>query len=199
MEQIRFYLRDVGQLLQEMPVAVIRNVVDCLLKAYDEDRRLILLGNGGSAATASHLVADFQKMVYLAGGKPFRAMACTDSMPLVTAWANDTEYAGVFAEQVRTWAETGDVVLAISGSGNSPNVLRAIEVAREKGATTVGLSGFAGGKLAGMVDLSIVVPCDNMQRIEDVHMILGHLFFWRMLQALEERGRGQRELSVEHT
>jgi D-sedoheptulose 7-phosphate isomerase len=190
MDQIQFYLSDVSQLLAELPVAAIRQVVDRLLIAYEEERRLILLGNGGSAATASHLVADFQKMIYLTGGKPFRAMACTDSMPLITAWANDTEYAGIFAEQVRTWAEPGDVVLAIIGSGNSPNVLRAVEVARERGATTIGLSGFSGGKLAAMVDLPIVVPCDNMQRIEDVHMILGHLFFWRMLQELKEGRRG---------
>jgi D-sedoheptulose 7-phosphate isomerase len=189
MEQIRFYLTDLSRLLGEMPVSTIQRVVDLLLEAYHHDRRLILLGNGGSAATASHLVADFQKMIYLAGAKPFRAMACTDSMPLVTAWANDTDYANVFAEQVRTWAEPGDLVLAISGSGNSPNVLKAVEVARECGATTIGLSGFAGGKLAGMVDLPIVVPCDNMQRIEDVHMVLGHLFFWRMMQAVKDAGQ----------
>lgn len=187
MEQIQFYLRDVSKLLAELPVETIRQVVDRVLEAYQNDRRLILLGNGGSAATASHLVADFQKMIYLAGGKPFRAMACTDSMPLVTAWGNDTDYANVFAEQVRTWAEPGDVVLAISGSGNSPNVLKAVDVARERGATTIGLSGFAGGALAGKVDLSIVVPSDNMQRIEDVHMILGHLFFWRMLGEVQGR------------
>jgi D-sedoheptulose 7-phosphate isomerase len=77
------------------------------------------------------------------------------------------------------------VVLAISGSGNSPNVLKAVEVARECGATTIGLSGFAGGKLAEMVDHAIVVPCDNMQRIEDIHMILGHLFFWRMMDVVK--------------
>jgi D-sedoheptulose 7-phosphate isomerase len=186
MDQIQFYLKDVSRLLAELPVETIRGVVDRLLQAYREDRRLILLGNGGSAATASHLVADFQKMIFLSGGKPFRAMACTDSMPLVTAWGNDTEYANVFAEQVRTWAESGDVVLAISGSGNSPNVLKAVEVAREQGATTIGLSGFAGGRLAELVDVPIVVPCDNMQRIEDVHMVVGHLFFWRMLQAVQQ-------------
>jgi D-sedoheptulose 7-phosphate isomerase len=187
MEQIQFYLNDVSRLLAGVPVETIRRVIDRLLEAYQNDRRLILLGNGGSAATASHLVADFQKMIYLEGGRPFRAMACTDSMPLVTAWGNDTDYVNVFAEQVRTWAEPGDVVLAISGSGNSPNVLRAVEVAREQGATTIGLSGYAGGKLAGKVDLSIVVPCDNMQRIEDVHMILGHIFFWRMLHEVKEK------------
>jgi len=185
MDQIQYYLSDLGQLLAGLPVADIRRVVDRLMQAYREERRLILLGNGGSAATASHLVADFQKMIYLSGGRPFRAMACTDSMPLVTAWANDTDYTGVFAEQVRTWAEPGDVVLAISGSGNSPNILRAVAVAREIGATTIGLSGFAGGKLAEMVDIAIVVPCDNMQRIEDTHMVLGHLFFWRMQQEVE--------------
>jgi D-sedoheptulose 7-phosphate isomerase len=188
MDQIQFYLNDLGQLLAGLPVTEIRRVVDRLLLAYQENQRLILLGNGGSAATASHLVADFQKMIYLTGGRPFRAMACTDSMPLVTAWANDTDYAGVFAEQVRTWAEPGDVVLAISGSGNSPNILRAVAVARELGTTTIGLSGFSGGQLAGMVDISIVVPSDNMQRIEDAHMVLGHLFFWRMRQAVEEAG-----------
>jgi D-sedoheptulose 7-phosphate isomerase len=186
MDQIQFYLGDVSRLLAELPVAKIREVVDRLLAAYRQEQRLILLGNGGSAATASHLVADFQKMIFLEGGKPFRAMACTDSMPLVTAWANDTEYANSFAEQVRTWAEPGDLVLAISGSGNSPNILRAVEVARERGATTIGLSGFDGGQLAAVVDLALVVPSDNMQRIEDIHMILGHLFFWRMLQALQE-------------
>jgi D-sedoheptulose 7-phosphate isomerase len=190
MDQIQFYLNDVSRLLAEVPVATVRGVVDRLLEAYRDGHSLVLLGNGGSAATASHLVADFQKMIYLEGGRPFRAMACTDSMPLVTAWGNDTDYANVFAEQVRTWAGPGDVVLAISGSGNSPNVLRAVEVAREQGATTIGLSGFAGGRLAGMVDISINVPCDNMQRIEDVHMILGHLFFWRMMQAVKE-GSGE--------
>lgn len=186
MDQIEFYLSDLGKLLSGLPVAAIRGVVDRLLQAYNENRTLILLGNGGSAATASHLVADFQKMIYLAGGKPFRAMACTDSMPLLTAWANDTDYPNVFAEQVRTWAGPGDVVLAISGSGNSPNVLKAVETAREQGATTIGLSGFSGGALARMVDVSIVVPCDNMQRIEDVHMVLGHLFFWRMLAEVKK-------------
>jgi D-sedoheptulose 7-phosphate isomerase len=186
MEQIQSYLNDVGRLLTELSVPAIRQVVDILLDAYRNDRRLILLGNGGSAATASHLVADFQKMIYLAGGRRFQAMACTDSIPLVTAWANDTDYANVFAEQVRTWAGPGDVVLAISGSGNSPNVLQAVAVAREQGAVTIGLSGFAGGKLADMVDHAIVVGSDNMQRIEDVHMVLGHLFFWRMLQAVKE-------------
>src|SRR3989442_11250353 len=140
MDQIQFYLSDVGRLLAELPVAAIRAVVDRLLLAYREDRRLILLGNGGSAATASHLVADFQKMIYLSGGRPFRAMACTDSMPLVTAWANDTDYSGVFAEQVRTWAEPGDVVMAISASGNSPNVLKAVQLARQQMSTTIGLS-----------------------------------------------------------
>jgi D-sedoheptulose 7-phosphate isomerase len=186
MDAIRAYLSEVSRLVEELPVDRINVWVDRLLQAYRDGKQLLLLGNGGSAATASHLVNDFQKCIYLTGGRPFRAMAVTDSVPLITAWANDTAYENVFAEQVRTWAGPGDVVIAISGSGNSPNVLSAVKVARECGASTLGLAGFQGGKLKALVDECLVVPCDNMQRIEDVHMVIGHLLFWRMMGRLEE-------------
>jgi D-sedoheptulose 7-phosphate isomerase len=187
MEAIRAYLDEVSALVAELPAERIGAVVDRLLTAYDAGKQLLLLGNGGSAATASHLMNDFQKCIYLAGGKPFRALALTDSVSLLTAWANDTAYDNVFAEQVRTWARPGDILIAISGSGNSPNVLQAVRVARECGAWTLGLAGFQGGKLKDLVDECLVVPCDNMQRIEDVHMVVGHLLFWRMMGRLEER------------
>lgn len=187
MDRIRAYLDDVNQLVSTLPVEWISATVDRLLQCYDDGKQLILLGNGGSAATASHLVNDFQKCIYLAGNRTFRALALTDSVPLITAWANDTAYENVFAEQVRTWAEPGDLVLAISGSGNSPNVLRAVQVARECGAFTIGLTGFRGGKLKELADDCLIVPCDNMQRIEDLHMVVGHLLFWRMMGRIEER------------
>jgi D-sedoheptulose 7-phosphate isomerase len=186
MDHVESYARELGELLTKLPFDSIRHVVDLLLEAYQEGRRLILMGNGGSAATASHLVADFQKMVFLLGGRPFRALSCADSMPLVTAWANDTAFANSFAEQVRTWAEPRDLVFAISTSGNSRNILRAVDVARECRATTIGLSGYAGGQLASKVDISLLVPCDNVQQIEDIHMILGHLLFSSMLAALQQ-------------
>src|SRR5262245_25291673 len=147
MDQIHTYLDDVSHLVADLPVEQLSRFVDRLMEAYDEGRQLFLLGNGGSAATASHLLADFQKCIYLAGGKPFRALAVTDSVPLITAWANDTHYDNVFAEQLRPWVEPGDLVIAISGSGNSPNVLRAVQVARELGAYVIGLTGYPGGSL----------------------------------------------------
>jgi D-sedoheptulose 7-phosphate isomerase len=187
MEQIRSYLDEVSQLVASLPAAQLDGVVTRLMEAYDEGRQLFLLGNGGSAATASHLLADFQKCIYLAGGKTFRALAVTDSIPLITAWANDTHYDNVFAEQLRPWVQPGDLVIAISGSGNSPNVLRAVQVARELGAWVLGLAGFDGGRLKEMVDECLVVPCNNMQRVEDCHMIIGHVLFWRMMGRIEER------------
>ena len=187
MDKIRAYLDEVSGLSASLPAQQLERLVDRLLDAYDEGRQLFLLGNGGSAATASHLLADFQKCIYMAGGKTFRALAVTDSIPLITAWANDTHYDNVFAEQLRPWVQPGDLVIAISGSGNSPNVLRAVQVAREMGAWVLGLAGFEGGRLKDLVDESIVVPCDNMQRIEDCHMVIGHLLFWRLMGRIEER------------
>ena len=187
LDQIEFYLQDVNRLVAGLPVAQLKGLVDRLLAAYDEGRQVFLLGNGGSASTCSHIVNDFQKCIYLAGGKTFRCTSVTDNVALITAWANDTAYDNVFAEQLRPWVNPGDLVFCVSGSGNSQNVLKAARLARELGAYTIGLCGYQGGKLAPMVDEALVIPCDNMQRIEDCHMIVLHLLFWRMLQEVEAR------------
>jgi D-sedoheptulose 7-phosphate isomerase len=189
MEQIEFYLQDVTRLISGLPIAQLKGLAARLLSAYDEGRQVFLLGNGGSAATCSHIVNDLQKCIYLAGGKTFRCMSLTDNIPLLTAWANDTSYDNVFAEQLRPWVQAGDLVFCVSGSGNSPNVLKAARLAREMGAYTIGLAGYQGGALASLVDEPLVVPCDNMQRIEDAHMVILHLLFWRMLQEVEGRGQ----------
>jgi D-sedoheptulose 7-phosphate isomerase len=191
MEQIEFYLRDVSKLIAELPVAQLKGLTERLLAAYDEGRQVFLLGNGGSASTCSHMVNDFQKCIYLAGNKTFRCLSLTDNVALITAWANDASYEHIFAEQLRPWVQPGDTVICVSGSGNSPNVLAAARLAKESGAYVVGLAGYAGGKLAPLCDESIVVPCDNMQRIEDCHMVILHLLFWRMLQEIESRPRSQ--------
>jgi len=174
---IREYLDLVAQALAELPEDSIQDVIDTLKAAHADGRQVILLGNGGSAATASHLACDLQKGVKEHTGKRFRASSVTDNVAVMTAWANDTSYENVFAEQLDSLLQPGDVVLAISGSGNSPNIIKAIEKANEMGAITIGWSGFAGGKLAQVAQKSIVVNSDNMQRIEDVHMVLGHLIF----------------------
>jgi D-sedoheptulose 7-phosphate isomerase len=187
MERIQFYLRDVGKLISELPVDQLKGLVTRLLKAYDEDRQVFFMGNGGSASTCSHIVNDFQKCIYLEGGKTFRVTSLTDNVALMTAWANDTAYENVFAEQLRPWVRPGDMVFCVSGSGNSENVLQAARLAREMGAYTVALAGFEGGALAPLADEAIIVPSDNMQRIEDAHMIVLHVLFWRMLQEVEAR------------
>jgi D-sedoheptulose 7-phosphate isomerase len=186
MSMIREYLDLVTQAIAELPEDRIQDVIDTLKAAHADGRQVFLLGNGGSASTASHIACDFQKGVKEHTGKKFRASAVTDNVAVMTAWANDTAYENIFAEQLDSLLERGDVVLAISGSGNSPNVLKAVEKANAMGAVTIGWSGFAGGKLAALAQKSIVVNSDNMQRIEDVHMVLGHLIFACLMKQCEK-------------
>ena len=171
------YLDVLKGLLDSLDRAVLEDVTELLFNTWKEDRRLILCGNGGSGSTSSHLVCDFQKNIYLDGGKPFEVVALTDSPALLLAWGNDTSFENVFAGQARTWVRKGDVLIAISGSGNSKNVLEAVKVANDVGATTIGFCGYDGGKLAAMVTIPIVAERRNMQQVEDVHMILGHILF----------------------
>jgi len=177
MSHLTDYLKLLQQAIADLPTDKVQDVVDTLKKAHAEGRQVFLLGNGGSASTASHIACDFQKGLKQCSGKRFRATAVTDNVAVMTAWANDTDYENIFAEQLDSLLEPNDVVIAISGSGNSPNVIKAVEKANRMGAVTIGWSGFDGGKLAKAVQKPIVVNSDNMQRIEDVHMILGHLVF----------------------
>lgn len=175
MSTIRQYLDLVAKAIAELPEDKVQDMVDTLKAAHAEGRQVFLLGNGGSAATASHVAEDLQKGVKEHTGKRFKVTALTDATPLICAWANDSGYECIFAEQLDTFLEPGDIVIAISGSGNSPNVINAVEKANAMGAVTIGWSGFEGGKLAQLAQKSIVVPSDSMQRIEDVHLVLGHI------------------------
>lgn len=177
MTYTRTYLQTVQSLLADVSETDVERVIDLLWDNYQNARRVVFCGNGGSAATASHLPADFQKNMFLDGGRPWECLSVVDSIPLLTAWGNDTDYANVFAGQARCWLRTQDLLVAISGSGNSPNVLAAVEAAHEIGAVTVGLSGFGGGKLAQLARHNIVIHSENMQMVEDVHMILGHVLY----------------------
>jgi len=173
----------------------VARVVETLWTAYEHDQQIFVLGNGGSAATASHIVTDLTKGALGHRGdapaRPVRAFSLTDNLPLLSAWANDVGYDSVFLGQLRPYVRAGDVVLGISASGNSENVLRAIRYAREVGATTIGLTGFGGGKLATLVDLGIVVDSNHYGIVEDVHMQIGHVicyfFRQRILERLETR------------
>jgi len=171
------YFLGVGAVLRRLPFALIDRVTDSLWHAYLEDRTVYVFGNGGSAALASHCACDLGKGTAINGNRRLRVLALTDNVPLMTAWANDACYDDIFAEQLAPLIDKGDIALAISGSGNSPNVLKALHVAREAGALTIGLTGFKGGKMKPLCDLCVVVPSDSMQVIEDLHVSVSHSVF----------------------
>ncbi|GAB6039232.1 hypothetical protein JCM15519_37910 [Fundidesulfovibrio butyratiphilus] len=153
----------------------IARIADMLLAAYRDDKQVFIMGNGGSAATASHFCSDLAKTVAVNGKRGFRAIPLTDNIPLMTAWGNDVGFEDIFSGQLRNLLNPGDVVIGISGGGQSPNVLKAMRLARERGARTVGFTGFTGGRLKDLVDECFIVPSGNYQFIEDVHMMLVHL------------------------
>ena len=173
---VRRYVEETRAALADPYLAEgIARIVPLLLRARADGRTIFFFGNGGSASTASHFVVDIGKATIRGEGARFRCVALTDNVESLTAWANDVDYAQVFAEQLKGLATAGDVAVGISGSGNSPNVLRAMEVARALGLATVGLTGMGGGKLQGLVDVPVVVPSRSMQHIEDVHLLICHL------------------------
>lgn len=153
-------------------------IADELMIAYHEGRNVFLFGNGGSASLASHFACDLGKgTAYCNGGRRFRVIALTDNLPLLTAWANDSTYEDVFSEQLKNFVEPDDVAFAVSGSGNSKNVLKALEIARDLGARTIGITGFEGGKMRSLCDVCVIVPSTDMQIIEDLHLAMAHALF----------------------
>jgi len=188
-EYIQKYLDEIGRVLQNLPQAEIARTIDILTQARTEGRQIFVMGNGGSAAMASHFVCDLGKGTVQEGKPRFKIMSLNDNVPLLTAYANDFGYETVFAEPLASLAEPGDVAIAISSSGNSPNVLRAMDVARERGLTTIGITAFQGGQLKGKVDLCVVVPADprhpdGMQHAEDGQWVVLHAIFVAVRQEM---------------
>jgi D-sedoheptulose 7-phosphate isomerase len=173
-EIVKNYISQVVAALGEVSVADIERVIGLLEEARLKGSRVFIFGNGGSAATASHFASDLAKSAICQGKPRIKAFALTDNIPLISAWANDTAYENIFAEQLENFIETGDIAIGISGSGNSQNVLDGITTAKAKGAITVGFSGFDGGRLKGLVDFAIVVPSHIMEQVEDIHLLLEH-------------------------
>jgi len=169
------YLAEVGGSLTRLPLDKIEQIVLRLEEARLKRQQVFICGNGGSAATASHFACDLAKGAAVPDKPAIKAFPLTDSMPLLSAWANDLSYQDAFARQLAPWVQRGDVVIGISGSGNSRNVLNALILAREAGATTIGLIGFDGGKLKYIADIPLVVASHCMEQIEDVHLLLCHL------------------------
>jgi len=185
-----------------LPAEDIQALIQAIESAYEEQRHVFVIGNGGSAATASHMACDLAKTVLGANRDPqikrFRVIALTDNMPLITAYGNDVGYETVFSEPLCNLANAGDLLIVITGSGNSPNIVEAVKTARDRGLRTVGMLGFAGGLAKPLVDHAIVVESDNYGYIEDAHMILVHLvtqYFKQFVAAAHgcgaEMGRSQ--------
>jgi D-sedoheptulose 7-phosphate isomerase len=184
MDGIYRYVQEIKDSLDRLPWEAIETAIAVLQEARLTDRQVFIMGNGGSAATASHFACDLGKGTVMPGLPRFRVIALTDNMPLFSALANDYGYDRVFAEQLASLVRPGDVVIAISGSGNSANVLQAVDFARQVGATTVGMTGFDGGKLKDAVDVSILVPNGCMEQVEDLHLLLEHLICTELRQAM---------------
>jgi D-sedoheptulose 7-phosphate isomerase len=171
----RRYVEELCKVARALPFEDLGRALAILEEAHDQRRRVFLIGNGGSAATASHMANDLLHGVRAPGGEGLRALALGDGLPLLTAVANDDGYEQVFAKPLRTLAERGDVLVAISGSGNSPNVLRAVATASELGLRTIGFLGRGGGAVFDMLEVAVVVPSDDYGPIEDLHLAFDHL------------------------
>ncbi len=169
------YCHGMKEALDTVPLDAFEELVRLLDQAYQEERQVFLMGNGGSGATASHIACDLNKGVSYGLQRRFRVICLNDNVPTTLAYANDVSYEDVFVEPLKNFLRPDDLVIGISGSGNSPNVLKAISYANCSGARTVGLAGFNGGKLAGMVRTPLVVRVNDMQKAEDVHLILLHV------------------------
>lgn len=158
-------------------VEKIGKLAQVLEESAENGNKIYIMGNGGSASTASHMANDLNKTAIRPGAKRFRAICLNDNVPLMLAWANDESFDVIFVEQLKNFLSEGDIVIGISGSGNSPNVIKAIEYANQSGNMTVGITGMInpnGGKLGSMAKLPIVVPDDLMYRLEDFHLMINH-------------------------
>ena len=177
MNQISDYFQRVADVLPRIPAEPVASIIGIMQEARVNGRRIFLFGNGGCSANASHIVTDLVKSVAHPDRPRFKVFCLSDNTPMLTAYANDVSYDEVFAGPLVALAEPGDVAFALSGSGNSPNVLRGLEVAAQMGLTRIGLTGGNGGKLKDLCDVCVIVPSPSMQIIEDAHLIVLHAMF----------------------
>ena len=177
MSSINSYVQRVSATLLKIPQEPIEQIVATLQQARASGQRIFMFGNGGCAANASHIVTDLVKSALHPDQPRFKVFCLSDNTPMLTAYANDVSYDVIFAGPLAALAEPGDVAFALSGSGNSPNVLAALETAQKMGLTRIGLTGRDGGKLVAQCDLSVIVPSDSMQVIEDAHLVILHAIF----------------------
>jgi len=175
MYNVRGYFTELKQTLDNLPEGLISEIIEILHAARLKQSKIFIMGNGGSASTASHFVCDLAKNTRKEGWPSFRVIGLTDNIAILSAYANDEGYENVFAQQLANLVEPDDLVIAISASGNSPNVLKAVELASQRGAFTIGFTGFTGGILGKLVDINLHVPSNVIEHVEDAHLMLEHL------------------------
>src|ERR1017187_4258021 len=184
------YIRGLKDVLDRIPLGPVDEMIQAIELAQNNRQQVFVIGNGGSVATASHMMNDLNKgTLGHKGDAPWprlRVIALTDNVSLMTAWANDTDYNHIFSEPLKNLAQRGDLLIAISASGNSPNILAAVEAAKQIGVKVIGLAGFGGGKLAELAEICFVVPSDGYGPVEDVHMILDHIITGYLYEKLKE-------------
>lgn len=171
----QMYTAQLNEALSQLPSNGFEEINRVLQDARETGSQVFVVGNGGSAATASHMVCDFSKNTREAGKNRMRAICLNDNAPSVMAYANDEGYDVIFSEQLLALGAPGDVLIAISGSGNSSNILKAIETARQMNVKVIGLTGFQGGKMKDMTDICLIVPSTSMEVIEDAHLVINHI------------------------
>jgi len=185
------YLTGLKAVLDKLPLDTIAEIAGALEKAHAARKQIFVIGNGGSAATASHMMNDLNKGTLGHKGDAtwprFRVIALTDNVSLMTAWGNDTDYNHIFSEPLKNLANPGDVLICISASGNSPNIIAACDAAKQLGLQIIGLAGFTGGKLAQLADICLTVPSNEYGPVEDVHMILDHILTSYLYESLKAK------------
>jgi len=179
------YLEQLKSLLEIFPHDQFEKVGRALISAYDNEGHVFIMGNGGSGATASHFACDINKGCCFNAAKKFKVICLNDNVPTMLAYANDLSYDKVFVEQLKNFLQPGDIVIGISGSGNSENVIQAISYANDMKAKTIGLTGFDGGRLCKIVEIPLVAAINDMQKVEDVHMIVVHMLMQYLCKALQ--------------
>jgi D-sedoheptulose 7-phosphate isomerase len=187
-EHFSSYFEKVSETLAKIDIRAISKFIDRIYECYDRGNTIYIFGNGGSAATASHVAGDFMKGISFGLEKRFKVLCLNDNIPSLTAISNDLTYDEVFYEQLKTFLKKDDVVIGISGSGNSANIIKAVNYARGLGATVVGFCGYKGGKLKELADILILAPVNDMEITEDIHIIIFH----SIKQVLNRKLKGEK-------
>ena len=184
------YISVLKDALDQIPLEKVLEVADLLVHALEGGQQIFVFGNGGSASTASHFACDINKGVSFGLERRFRMICLNDNLPVILAYANDESYDDIFKEQLKNFLRPNDLVIGISGSGNSENVIKAIQYSNESGAKSIAFTGFDGGKLTDIAKISFIITINDMQKIEDIHLILCHMITQMLYNKLGSKTHG---------